>query len=406
MVKEVLLRLKVHVGLMERYSDALHVFEAVTGRQIPGRTIVNRNQNPNRPSLDSISHDLKARIRRQSLLDSDLYAFAQELFETEVARLGAAPVYTFSNVLFDDPEKARDLQERGYTIQPFLDADQIHKLSLLHHKTTPAVPSDYYISALGKDLDTKRRIFEGITAVVQDKVKRLAPGYQILMASFVTKRANSQHGIIGIHQDYSFVDKHAGPALNLWSPLCDVNSRNACLRVVEGSHAFAHISTTPTNPGPYRDVSHELDSHYTTEFPMSAGSAFLFDSCLWHGTKENQTDFDRTSVLLNLVPTNVTPLLYQWNKQQPDTLEVYEIDSEFLLRFSPDVFMENAEQLGWKLVGRLDYKCEILKADDLPRLLSPRHSVSVQSQSENHLTPGVSMKARLRALASKIRRLR
>jgi cyclopropane fatty-acyl-phospholipid synthase-like methyltransferase len=96
--KDILLNLQVHAGLTERYADALHVFETVTGRRIPGRSVECRNQNSKRPSLDAIPFDLKERIRRQSALDIELYEFGRGLLEKDLARCGSAPVYHFEGV--------------------------------------------------------------------------------------------------------------------------------------------------------------------------------------------------------------------------------------------------------------------------------------------------------------------
>jgi hypothetical protein len=97
--KDVLLRLQVHAGLMERYADALHVFETVTSRQIPGRRIENRNQNPRRLPLGAIPAAIKEQIRRQSSLDIELYEFARTLFEKDIAECGLGLPYNFGNVL-------------------------------------------------------------------------------------------------------------------------------------------------------------------------------------------------------------------------------------------------------------------------------------------------------------------
>jgi hypothetical protein len=95
--KAVLLKLRVHAGLIERYADSLHIFETVTGRRIPGRTIESRNRNPMRPSLRTLPPRILEEIRRKSTLDIELYEFARSLFEKELALCGPSPVYTFEN---------------------------------------------------------------------------------------------------------------------------------------------------------------------------------------------------------------------------------------------------------------------------------------------------------------------
>jgi hypothetical protein len=94
--KSILLRLRTHVGLMERYSDSLHIFETVTGRQIHGRRVETRNRNTDRPVLEDIPAHVKARIRERSALDMELYEFARELFAKDLAACGPAPEYIFT----------------------------------------------------------------------------------------------------------------------------------------------------------------------------------------------------------------------------------------------------------------------------------------------------------------------
>jgi hypothetical protein len=88
--KDILSRLQIHVGLTERYSDSVQIFEAVTGRRIGGRRIENRNQNPDRPPLKDIPDCIKKRIADQSALDIELYEFARELFTADLAQSGPA----------------------------------------------------------------------------------------------------------------------------------------------------------------------------------------------------------------------------------------------------------------------------------------------------------------------------
>jgi hypothetical protein len=264
---------------------------------------------------------------------------------------------------------AHDLVRQGYTIRPFFSGTEILSLSRLHAETTPHVPADYYPSAFGRDPALKRRIFDGIMEIVQPKVHDLAPGYRILNASFVTKRARSVNGRLGLHQDLSLVDHASHLGLNVWCPLCDVDNHNGCLRVAAGSQVFGHISANPPNPSPYDDVREELEARYMIDVPMAGGSAFLFDTRLLHATEENDTSSDRNSVFLNLVPDGVPARFYQWNKQQPDRLEIYEIDTDFAGRYRPNEYVENACALGAKFIGSIDYSYKPLTSADLPSLL-------------------------------------
>ncbi len=94
LAKEMLLRLKMHVGLMEQFSDSMHVFEAVTGLKIPAATIVCENRNPNRPPLEMMPVDVLERIREGNALEYELYEFGRELLAQDLARFGLAPAYS------------------------------------------------------------------------------------------------------------------------------------------------------------------------------------------------------------------------------------------------------------------------------------------------------------------------
>jgi hypothetical protein len=95
LAREMLAKVPVHVGLVERYAESLHVFETVTGRRIPGGRVEIKNGNPIRPRIESIPARVKEQIRRFSWADCELYEFAQLLLEREIGACGDAPDYAF-----------------------------------------------------------------------------------------------------------------------------------------------------------------------------------------------------------------------------------------------------------------------------------------------------------------------
>jgi hypothetical protein len=93
--KDTLVRRQIHVGLTERFADSMNIFESVTGLKIPGDVVPIQNQNHDRLPLSEIPQRLKDRIREQSALDVELYAFARELFLGEFSRSTTTRRYTF-----------------------------------------------------------------------------------------------------------------------------------------------------------------------------------------------------------------------------------------------------------------------------------------------------------------------
>ena len=268
-------------------------------------------------------------------------------------------------VLLGDEQKAADIQGRGYTLQPFLEPGDIEALRTLHRETLPAGTSEYYVTAFSSDIAGKRHIYDSIRAIVEPKMAKLAPGYRILNASFVTKKAGSTRGRLALHQDYSLVDHEQNLGLNVWIPLCDVDTTNGCMRMVDYSREFHHISATPPNPSPYDPLRPELEANYLTDVPMAGGTAVLFDTRILHATEENRTTADRVAVFLNLYPENAAPRLHFWNPKEPNRLEVFEVDSEFMIALPPNRYLEDAEKTGATFLGYMDYTPRPWSLDEL-----------------------------------------
>jgi ectoine hydroxylase-related dioxygenase (phytanoyl-CoA dioxygenase family) len=207
-----------------------------------------------------------------------------------------------------------------------------------------------------------------VVALVGDKVQRLLPDYRILMSHLVTKRAKSQKGTLGLHQDYSFGDHDRSLPLNIWAPLCDVDADNACLRVIAGSPALGHIGAIPPNPSPYDRYRAELSTDFMVELPMRGGDACVFDPRLLHSTGENQTEHDRTALFLNLVPRDEPPLIHVWNREDPFALAVYEITSDILMRLRPNQYPEHLERDGARFVRSIPYRFEETTREAIERL--------------------------------------
>lgn len=94
-LKSIMTRLNFHVGLTERFSESVHVFEAVTGRFVAGGKVRNQNRNPGRVALQNVPESIKAQIRARSTFDLELYRFAGELLARDLAIYGPAKQYTF-----------------------------------------------------------------------------------------------------------------------------------------------------------------------------------------------------------------------------------------------------------------------------------------------------------------------
>ena len=85
----------INVGILERYSESLHLFEHVTGSKIPFGIVVVRNKNRIPHAEGSIDDATRQRIRDVNVLDQGLYDFAKKVFGDQIAGCGPSPRYRY-----------------------------------------------------------------------------------------------------------------------------------------------------------------------------------------------------------------------------------------------------------------------------------------------------------------------
>jgi hypothetical protein len=93
--KEMMIRLRVRVGLTERFAESMHIFETVTGLQIPGRRILNKNRRSGNAPREPLPAEIADRIRNRCALDQELYEFSKQVFLRDLELCGPVPAYTF-----------------------------------------------------------------------------------------------------------------------------------------------------------------------------------------------------------------------------------------------------------------------------------------------------------------------
>jgi hypothetical protein len=289
-----------------------------------------------------------------------------------------------------------EVLDKGYTVVPFLDPEDVQALLDLHAASHAVVPYDFYVSALDP-YELRRSIYEGISAILNPKLDRLVTGYRIFLASFVTKKANSTHGKLEPHQDYTLVDQSKDVALNIWVPLCNVDIKNGCMQMVDYSQRFDHISATSKNPSVYSNLIPELEANYLTTIPMTAGEALIFDSRVLHATGENGTPNERPAVLFSVVPCDAQPLLYFWNSEVPTQLEMYEADTDFLLHLPARAYPTPEQRAGGKYLKTIEYAptawtvAELEKVIPRPQGAIPAATPTVEDDTPIQTTAPVSM---------------
>jgi hypothetical protein len=84
--KGILSSVGVTIGITERFNESLHVLENVTGRSIPAGKVAVANRNPHRPDSAVLDTEIRRLVRRTNSLDVELYEYAVQLFEEQLAQ--------------------------------------------------------------------------------------------------------------------------------------------------------------------------------------------------------------------------------------------------------------------------------------------------------------------------------
>ena len=85
----------INVGILERYSESLNLFEQVTGSRIPLGVVVVRNKNRVPQAQRVVDEATRRRIRDLNALDQGLYDFAKSVFAEQISACGSCPRYRY-----------------------------------------------------------------------------------------------------------------------------------------------------------------------------------------------------------------------------------------------------------------------------------------------------------------------
>lgn len=272
--------------------------------------------------------------------------------------------------VFADAQLDEEFGRRGYVVCPLLAPHEIESLLQLHQALPPDQPADFYATVFSRDVDYRRRVSEGVGAALMPRLQSLLPEHELCFAVFVTKRAMSSSGRVPLHRDYWFADPRVDRAVHVWCPLVDVDQTNSCLQVVPGSHTLVDSPYAVNEYPPVFDrVKDVLHRKFLTDMPMTAGSALLYDSRLFHASGENRSGAVRPACVAILLPRGVPPRVYVWNGSTPTRFDVLEVSKDFLLRMERGAPVREPYPADVRHVDTVDFPVEPLSARDLEALL-------------------------------------
>jgi hypothetical protein len=101
---------------------------------------------------------------------------------------------------------------------------------------------------------------------------------------------------------------------------------------------------------------------------MKAGESCLFDTRLLHASEEHRSTSDRIAAFLSLIPEDRPIRLYYRNPETPGRLDVFQVDSEFLLHFDPLHYPKAAQRETMIFLGSFEHTPRKLFAADFAAL--------------------------------------
>ena len=240
----------------------------------------------------------------------------------------------------------QELEEQGYSVVSLFSRDELAQLKRLytHHYGEKDLPA-FYATMFDEDLTVKLSISNELGKLIQKKAQVFLPEHRYLFANFLIKPAQSNH-MVGIHQDWTYVDEDKALSYNVWSALDNTTEENGGLWVLPQSHLFHNpFRGTPFQGSLYNDNENLIREH-AIFVPTQAGEAIIYNSRLIHFSYPNKSTSERVAFAGIMIPKELEALHYF---EKDGSLYEYAADEKFFCSLNPD--KEPAGQIRQKLIS-------------------------------------------------------
>jgi Phytanoyl-CoA dioxygenase (PhyH) len=202
-----------------------------------------------------------------------------------------------------DPAATAD----GWLTRPLLEPGDCEQLLRAHDALLLPPDHAFYASSAHGSRALARDVDQMLKHELGPRLRRLLPDHEPFLAAFISK--GSAHGShVDFHQDWTYTDERVQRATILWIPLVDTTGANGALRAVPGSHRWATGLRASGGGHATASIQDRLAAA-STEVPLSAGEAFVYDPALIHGSGRNHTDAVRPVAAVALAPKDA-PLVH------------------------------------------------------------------------------------------------
>lgn len=229
--------------------------------------------------------------------------------------------------LLQNSEKDKFLEEQGYVVVPFLNAEEVKTLVDIFYENHPQNKEGLYATAHSDNYDFKKRLNDIILETFGRALPQTFLNCRPLGGSYIVKY-KGEKGVLYPHQDWNIVDEDHYRSFNIWVPLVDTNDKNGALAVLPKSHRLLKSFRGVNVPDPFYRVNAYTWNYHTT-VPMKAGEALIYDHRLLHASAVNETDEPRLAVVFGIIPEKAEMRYYYLTN---GIIEEYENSVDFFFK--------------------------------------------------------------------------
>ncbi|MFT5862826.1 MAG: hypothetical protein ACI828_001477 [Flavobacteriales bacterium] len=233
--------------------------------------------------------------------------------------------------IFLDPELQQQFDTDGFVKIQLLEKEDIVTLNDLCTTSFPETGSRFFSSSYLNDFEQKKEISDTISQIVQARANSYFQEFRLIGAAFLIKGIGP-HSEMPMHQDWTIVDESQFYAINVWIPLTRATAANGALEVIKGSHVWNEAIRAPTLPFYFEGYQEKLKKQLTL-VEASPGEAIILNQAIIHYSKANTTTTPRPALTTGLISKEAPLMLHYWNKEQPNEIELFEQEDDFLLKF-------------------------------------------------------------------------
>lgn len=249
--------------------------------------------------------------------------------------------------IFNDSAQQAEYDSNGYVVVDFLSPAEVETLQSAYDRLQADHQGlEFHSTMHHNDLDYRRNVDAAIRAVVKPHVERILKDYRVLFTNYIVKEPGPR-SVVGVHQDWNYLDEGQFTSMNIWCPLVDTTAENGQLHALPGSHKLpTPIRYTPYRMPEYTPFFDAIKAHSLT-LPLKAGQAVVYNSGLLHWSPPNHSDTVRPAIGFVNIPKEAQSLHYYRHPDKEDQLEVLEVDEEFYFTVKIGEFPEGYKSRGF-----------------------------------------------------------